>query len=536
MTRIVRPRSLGFAVCLGLLACCGMADPQPPEPREASPPSAFASDSQAPASARPAATARRRALLIGINDYAAAGNPSAPRGIRNLEGAVNDVTAMREMLLARYGFEDPDVLVLTDQEATREAILQSIQNHLEAPAKKGDVLLFYFSGHGSQVLNSRSDEPDHMDETIVPADALGGKPDIRDKELRALFNRILERRAGLTIVLDSCHSGSGVRGLLDATLFRSVGPDRRDLKDSSPPGPRPEDLGALVLSASQDYDLAYEAVDEYGRPHGAFSLALIRAMRDSLNGGEPAEETFLRARARLQAEKRFQEPVLAGLPRMRRLPLLGRRAGVQTGRPVVAVESVEEDGTVLLQGGLAHGLTEGSELRLRGSNPEVRVRITKVDGFSRSQGQVQPAYIRSLKVGALVELVQWTAPPGGPLKVWMPEAGDAKAAVALARELAREAPKKGIRWIEDPTQQAPTHMLRWRGPGWEPPGGSASGHPGTGDGRCRDPGENSGELRRKETSCFLRPAPLSRQPAGRHCRGSQHQPFRDRESRRPGRG
>ena len=469
MIRTVRPRSLGFAVCLGLLACSGMEDPQPPEPREASPPSAFASDSQAPepASARPAATVRRRALLIGINDYAAAGNPMGPRRVQNLSGAVNDVTSMGEMLVAQYGFARQDVLVLTDQAATRDAILRAIQSHLEAPAGKGDVLLFYFSGHGSQVANPGSDEDDKMDETIVPADLLQGKPDIRDKDLRLLFNRILDRGAYLTIVLDSCHSGSGARGAFDATPIRSILPDRWDLRDSSPPGPRPENRGALVLSASQDYDSAYESADEHGIPHGAFSLALIRSLRDS-RSGEPAEETFLRARARLQAERRFQEPVLGGLPRVRRAPFLGQRAGQRNGRMVVAVESVKEDGTAVLQGGLANGLTEGSELRLPGTNPEVRVRITKVDGFSRSEGQVQPAGVAGkLKTGDLVEIVQWTAPAGGPLKVWMPEAGDARAAVALARELAREAPRQGIRWIEDPTRQTPTHVLRWRGPGWD---------------------------------------------------------------------
>src|SRR5204863_464530 len=100
---------------------------------------------------------------------------------------------MRQMLELVHGFAPHDIVTLTDQAATRAAILRAIETHLIAPAAAGDIVFFFYAGHGSQVRNTRSDEADQLDESIVPADSRRGAPDIRDKELRRLFNRILGR-------------------------------------------------------------------------------------------------------------------------------------------------------------------------------------------------------------------------------------------------------------------------------------------------------------------------------------------------------
>src|SRR6185295_4967128 len=106
-----------------------------------------------------------------------------------------------------------DVLVLTDADATRDAILKAIDTQLVAPSGQGDVAFFYFAGHGSRVRNTLSAESDKLDESIVPADIAKGIRDIRDKELRRVFNSVLDRGATLVAVFDSCHSGSVSRGL-----------------------------------------------------------------------------------------------------------------------------------------------------------------------------------------------------------------------------------------------------------------------------------------------------------------------------------
>jgi hypothetical protein len=159
----------------------------------------------------------RRAVVIGINQYAAP--PGEVRGRatggrdrwRDLRGAVHDAKAMRAILVARYGFRREDVRLLLDTDATRANILGSVKEHLIARSKPGDVSLFFYAGHGSQLLNPRSRETDRLDETIVPADSNRGAPDIRDKELRGLFNDVLDRGAELVAIFDSCSSGSITR-------------------------------------------------------------------------------------------------------------------------------------------------------------------------------------------------------------------------------------------------------------------------------------------------------------------------------------
>ncbi len=433
-----------------------------------------------------AAGEERRALLVGINDYSASGIERAASGSRpaapeaeggrsswpNLTGAVNDATAMREMLIARYGFAPDRIRVLVDQEATRAAILAAIEEHLIQPASRGDQVLFYFAGHGSRVVNSRSAEPDGMDETRVPADSRLGVRDIRDKELARLFHRILDRHARLTVIFDSCYSGSGGRGLPRWARPRGLEPDLRDVADGTSPGPPPEARGALVLSAAQDFERAWETWDESGESHGAFSLALLRAMRAS-GVHDSAEQVFLRARAWLQSEKAFQDPVLAGA-QAETLPLFGGRTDHRGGKTVVAVTGVGEEGTISFQGGWVHGLSEGSELQrfdLRPGEPGVRLRVTTLDGLSRSTAETlsfdRGAPATAIKTGELFELVGWATPPGPPLRVWIPEAGaDWQAVRKAAAEIESRGAQLGAHWVEDPVEESPTHVASWRGGLW----------------------------------------------------------------------
>ena len=148
----------------------------------------------AAAGGRRAEAAERRALLIGINRYQV--NPATDR-TQDLDGAVYDAEALSQLLQRLYGFRAQDTRVLRDQEATRDAILRAIDEHLVAPAAPGDLGVFYFAGHGSYVPNRGSRELDRRDETLVPADTNRGAPDLRDKELGARFSKVLDKGAQL---------------------------------------------------------------------------------------------------------------------------------------------------------------------------------------------------------------------------------------------------------------------------------------------------------------------------------------------------
>jgi len=146
-----------------------------------------------------------KALLVGINKYKIPG--------ADLNGCVNDVTNMRDILLKFFGFTTKEIRVLVDERATKKNIMERLKR-LVGGAKAGDRLLFHYSGHGSQVVDRDGDElKDKMDEIICPHDMDWDGNFISDDDLHALFANI-PKGVNLEVVLDSCHSGTGTREML----------------------------------------------------------------------------------------------------------------------------------------------------------------------------------------------------------------------------------------------------------------------------------------------------------------------------------
>src|SRR3954465_794886 len=65
----------------------------------------------------------------------------------DLQGPRPDAETMVQVL-NRYGFQRSNMIVLLDQEGTRAAILNGIDK-LAGIAKNGDLVVIYFSGHGT---------------------------------------------------------------------------------------------------------------------------------------------------------------------------------------------------------------------------------------------------------------------------------------------------------------------------------------------------------------------------------------------------
>lgn len=432
----------------------------------------------------------RRALIIGIDKYvsphslpaesASTGGQDRPSSANapttrgrwsDLDGAVNDADDMRDALITRYDFKPENVLVLRNDEATRERILAGIHDHLVKPTQPGDVVVFFYAGHGSQELNPQSEEQDKKDETIVPADSSQGAEDIRDKELRRLFNDILDKGAVLTAIFDSCQSGSIARGIVVEGKARFLPADTRSVRSrgtAEPPDsrPRPEDRGALILSAAQDFELAKEGKDpETGAPRGAFSVALLQVLRKS-GLQESAENVFLRTRAALTA---VQEPVLAGTSDRLRKPLFGIGPDTASRGAMIAVQSVRTDNLVELQGGGVAGLEKGSELKeatpAAGTQP-VRLRIEDVKGWSRATARVMSGDPQKLQPGDLFTLDLWVVPDEPLLRVWLPAPLPFVDLQRVAKELDTLRTTDRVQWIEDPTEETPTHELFWTGTAW----------------------------------------------------------------------
>lgn len=136
----------------------------------------------------------KNALLVGINYI---GSPY------ELSGCINDTSRIKD-LLTTYGFNSFKILNdCNEEKPTKELILNEFKNLL-INANSGDVLFFYFSGHGSYTYDVNKDEPDGNDEMIISSDLCS----ILDDELKKILSIYLKKDVTLVGLFDSCHSGT----------------------------------------------------------------------------------------------------------------------------------------------------------------------------------------------------------------------------------------------------------------------------------------------------------------------------------------
>jgi hypothetical protein len=252
-----------------------------------------------------AAAGEKRALLIGINDYFANdAGPAATAGQSwipaDLNGAVNDIALMQQILESRFNFPRENIQTLTDRDATRAAVLAALEKFV-AETEADDTVYIHFSGHGSQVKDLDGDEPDGLDETILPFDARTGDiPDITDDELQRLL-RGLPARSSL-VVLDSCHSGTATRGS-SVMRARSVPMDPRgDLYASAKTpehGVTESPARYVLMTGAADYQSALDGPIDEGRYYGLFTWSLGKSL-GRVPPGASAREIHAGAREEMQ--------------------------------------------------------------------------------------------------------------------------------------------------------------------------------------------------------------------------------------------
>jgi hypothetical protein len=387
-----------------------------------------------------------------------------------LEGAVNDMHAMRELLVHRYGFAPEHVLELPDEAATRQGILDALEKNFVERARDGDTLVFFFSGHGSQMRNSKSvTKGDKIDETIVPWDSNAGYFDIRDKELARIFNRALAaHHVTLTAIFDSCHSGSITRGLINPRA-KSEPEDKRDAADAYDGG-SPESHGALILSAAQYDEEALEAPDTSVSPNvmrGAFSMSLMQVIQYA-DPATPAVDLFRAARSRLHTlgSTYSQEPVLAGTPARLRQGLLGDALGGHLPLTVHITAIDGKAGTVTVDAGSLIGLSGGAVFK-SGSGSPVEITIGEVDGLSQAQASVTSGDAQGVHVNDAYHMTTWAFPANASLSVWISPARLSKKRLNDVAHVLAPLQQLSFQWVTDPSRQTPTQVVEWTGTQWQ---------------------------------------------------------------------
>src|SRR5262245_11171219 len=220
----------------------------------------------------------KKALCVGINDY--------PQRGMDLKGCVNDANNWAALLADHYDFARSDITVVLDKEATHDRVLKELGT-LITGVRAGDVIVFTNSSHGTYLADTNGDEPTY-DEAMCPWDTQDHP--LVDDELRERF-RNLPDGVRLTVVSDSCHSGSVTRAALDT-------PDERRVRFMSPKAIGREEIPDVrrfakkrekfpesgmkegLLAGCRSNQYSYDAVID-GKPSGAFTHHALAVIKDA---------------------------------------------------------------------------------------------------------------------------------------------------------------------------------------------------------------------------------------------------------------
>jgi len=363
------------------------------------------------------------ALLIGINRY-----PKLPSDLQ-LQYAVKDVLALRNVLVTRYGFLPKDVRTLTDSEATRTNIERALSSLADSTTiKPQDRILIYFSGHGQTVkLPTGSDMG-----FLIPYDA---QVDLNDSKnvgpflatslrMDTLWGYLASSPAKHALVIaDACYSGmiTKSRGGKKALSYDALSRMR----------------AIQVITGGSE---GQKTIEDPNWGHGAFTYKLLEELRArAATVGQVFSASELHATLARS---------VAGLTHDQQTPLLGSYKAsegdflfitatgrvVQPGRARLLINTDPPGAAVFVDGVEQRGVSTPAEIGLDlGGAASKRVEIAvSLKGHkdvvrsillqSGSEIDVPPIALKSLvsESAKPVEIRTRTNPADGAEMVWIP--------------------------------------------------------------------------------------------------------------------
>ena len=365
------------------------------------------------------AQAANYALLIGVSNYTF-------KDITPLKGPANDVTLMWRAL-GKRGFSDVTVLAdglasgpefpTSAGQPTRANILDAFAA-LGQRAKAGDLVLIYFSGHGTeQPVRSTNQDPErgNLDQVMLPIDAGGYdratetvQNGIIDDEIGVALDKIRERGADVWMVVDACHAGSMTRGMFDGLAVRGIESSRLGV----PPAPaapatrgtaskssrfvtKPSapNEGSLVefFAVDSSREAIERSFDEFDRPMigkgsdrrmGVFTYFLYRALSDS-SGRIATYRDLAHHMVREMQQSQIAPPAMPTFGGALDRPLLS----IGKAPPPAAWEVTLTGNTVEIPAGSLHGVTDKTVLKLSASPapdapPWAQATVSRADPIS----------------------------------------------------------------------------------------------------------------------------------------------------------
>ena len=314
--------------------------------------------------------AKKVALIIGISDYQSMRDQSDTNSnlpVGDLRGSATDARWLRQIVMDRYGFKTENVRLLVNEQATKANIVDAMSHWLPGHVDKGDSVLVYVSGHGTQVLTRGADPNELWDQAFVcydyaPITSAAGAPASKrniviDNDFGKLFDKLAENASETVFIADCCYSGSMSRDPLPGLYAgKWLPPTKADLakattvrKDAPAAESVMDGVGDSVtfIGACADTEQASEAEMPDGKWHGAMSYCLFKGLEQATSSTDYSE---LIGAVRAQVQSKFrQTPQL--LTKHPEWPILGGPAAsvAVSAPPAVSTASATITTTTVLQ-------------------------------------------------------------------------------------------------------------------------------------------------------------------------------------------
>ena len=205
----------------------------------------------------------RWGLVIGIENYA---------NLPSVDYAKKDALLVRDYFTKILGIPQENLILLSDEKATKSAITGNIKEHLPKNLEKDSTLYIYFAGHGAPDI-------DKGDAYLIPYDGDMRYITQSGYKLKDFYQDISSLDINRTYVfLDSCFSGSSARG--EKMLLAGARPALIHVEDVAVASDK---VISLTASKGGQISNSYKEME-----HGLFTYYLLSGLRglaDTNNDG-----------------------------------------------------------------------------------------------------------------------------------------------------------------------------------------------------------------------------------------------------------
>ena len=195
------------------------------------------------------------ALIIGINKY---------QNVPPLIYAVDDAVAVKDMFIEKYGFKEENIILITDDEATKDNIIQGFSDILTKAKEKDRVVVFY-AGHGETYKLPSGGDMGYL----IPVDGNVDNLYLSSIPMKSIYDIAeMSYAKHILYLVDACYGGLAM--------------NTRGLKKNQTPEylkKMTRERGRQVITAGGKDEQVQER-PEWG--HSAFTKNLLKGLNDGL--------------------------------------------------------------------------------------------------------------------------------------------------------------------------------------------------------------------------------------------------------------